>query len=313
MQRVRHAGDLCHPFFFLALQFRRVLLFLPLQLPFALRHRQAHGLVCGLQCGFLLRLGVIGDGLCLGQRIFHGGFCLGLDPLCGGFRLGHGSVAPCDLAHGFAGQSFGAQNLQTSGANINPMHAAAHEAQAMRTALLLVLGLRLKEGCETNFHHQRRKKRDDESQHRVNPDPHHADLVGIQVAALLRGGLDGDRALALQQAAHNFHRGGDAVHLGALDRRLTRLVKPFRLLLAVIKFRADSVNLPRGRIIFRVNLLRLRRPLGDQRGQAGRQFFPFMVRFLALAAGANVKFLAQPMRVGLDLGNLLTAFAIDRG
>ena len=87
----------------------------------------------------------------------------------------------------------------------------------------LLLGL--EERGETDLHHQRREKRHDEREHRVNPDAHHADLIRENVAAFLRGGVDGHRAFAEQQAAHDLHRGRDAMHLCVRESPLHALRK----------------------------------------------------------------------------------------
>src|SRR5947199_5286575 len=105
----------------------------------------------------------------------------------------------------------------------------------MRGALLLGL----EKGGETDLNHQCRKESDDESQHGINPNPHHADLVGEYVTTLLGRGLNGHGAFALDQAAHDFHCRSDAVHLSFSDGGLTRLVKSLSLLAVGIDFRAN--------------------------------------------------------------------------
>src|SRR2546425_8667514 len=92
--------------------------------------------------------------------------------------------------------------------------------------------LSMENGGETDLHHQRGKESDDESQHGINPNPHHADLVGEYVTTLPGRGFDRHGAFTLDQATHDFHRGGDAVHLSFSNGGLTRLVKSLSLFAA---------------------------------------------------------------------------------
>src|SRR5262249_58645491 len=110
------------------------------------------------------------------------------------------------------------------------------------------LAVGLKYSRETDLDHQSWKERDDECQHRIHPNPHHADLVGENVAALLGGGLNGHRAFTLDQAAHDFHSGGDTVDLSFADGSLTRLVKALGFLAAGIEFGPDCIHPPCDRV-----------------------------------------------------------------
>src|SRR5206468_7550973 len=132
-----------------------------------------------------------------------------------------------------------AQNLLTAGARVEPVQAASAETETMRGALLL----RLETGGETDLNHQRRQESDDESQHGINPNPHHADLVGEDVTTRLGRGSTRHGAFTLDQAAHDFHCSSDAVHLSFSDDGLTRLVKSLSLFAAGIDFRANPIHL----------------------------------------------------------------------
>ena len=178
------------------------------------------GILAQLNLAFNFQLLEFTQGVLLNQhlveRIFQAG-TLG-DPLIfllfqlrlvrggGSIRGGQCLVADGNRGGRFTGHALGAQNLLSARAGVEPMQAATEEAKAMSGTLLLGL----EEGGETDLNHQGRQESDEKSQHRINPDAHHADLVSVQVAALLGRGLDGDGAFTQHQAAHDFHRGGDA-------------------------------------------------------------------------------------------------------
>ena len=193
------------------------------------------------------------------------------------------------------------------------MQTTAEETEAMRRTQLLGL----EERRETKLHHERRQERDDEREHRINPDADHADLVGENVAAFLGRGRDGQGALAEEQAAHDFHRGRDAMHLRVANGRLAHLVVAVRLLAAGIQFRAHRLNralgLERVLLFLRrrgeglINLRRLRRAGFHEQGQAGQQFLTLAIRLLALAAGTTVEILAQLARIRVHLRHALAA------
>ena len=193
------------------------------------------------------------------------------------------------------------------------MQTTTEETEAMRRAQLH----RLEERGEAKLHHERRQERDDEREHRINPDADHADLVGKNVAAFLSRGRDGQGALAEEQAAHDFHRGRDAMHLRVANGRLARLVVAVRLLAARIQFRAHRLNRAlglervllflRGRRESPINLRRLRRAGFHEQGHGGQRFLALAVRLLALAAGTAVEVLTQLARVRLDLRNAVAA------
>src|ERR1051326_6181648 len=104
---------------------------------------------------------------------------------------------------------------------------------------------RLEYSRKTNLHHQCGKESDDERQHRIDPNADHADLVSKDVAALLGGEFYRHRTLTHDQAAHDFHRGSVAVHLGLSNGSLARLVKSLRSLAARIDFGANPIHLDR--------------------------------------------------------------------
>src|SRR5439155_8690906 len=138
-----------------------------------------------------------------------------------------------------AGDSFSTQNLLTAGARVEPVQAAAAETETMRGALLLGL----ENGGETDLNHQRRQESDDESQHGINPNPHHADIVGEDVTTRLGRGSNRHGAFTLDQATHDLHCSSDAVHLSFSDGGLTFLVKSLGLLAAGVDFRPNPIHL----------------------------------------------------------------------
>src|SRR4030095_877467 len=160
-----------------------------------------------------------------------------------------------NLFGGFAGRALGAQNLDPPGATLQPVQAPAKETQTNSRALLLVLPLLVFEsGREANLNEQRRQESDDEREHRINPDAHHADLVREQIAALLGGRSNGYGALTEEQAAHDFHGVADAVHLSLPNGGLTLFVKCFCFLPRSIQLSANAINLLNGCRQFLVNL-----------------------------------------------------------
>ena len=106
-------------------------------------------------------------------------FFFGYSLIRGSIRRRHGLVARGDLPRGLSGKAFRTQYLLTAGAHIEPVQAAPHETETMRGPRLLWL----KDRRKTNLHHQSRQKGNDEGQHRINPNPHHADLIRQNVTA----------------------------------------------------------------------------------------------------------------------------------
>src|SRR5206468_1923632 len=129
---------------------------------------------------------------------------------------------------------------------VEPVQAAPQKTETMRRPLLLWL----EDRREANLNHQGGKESDDESQHRINPYPHHADLVGEDIAALLRGEQDRHGTLTLDQTADDFHRGSNTMHLSFSNGGFTRLVKALSLLAAGIDFRAGPIHRLDHRLIF---------------------------------------------------------------
>ena len=117
--------------------------------------------------------------------------------------------------------------------------------------------------------------------------------------------------LAHQQAADDFHRGGDTEHLGILDGGLAFFVKSFCLFLAVSQLRANPVRRRGGRVEILINLLFLRSELGGLRGIGSQQFIMFTIGFFALGGGAVVKFRAQRVSIIFHLGDPAAALGID--
>jgi len=78
------------------------------------------------------------------------------------------------------------------------------------------------------------------------------------------------------QAAHDFHRGRDAVHLRVPDGRLPRLVISLSLLAASIDLRANPVRFLDYCRKLLVNLFPFRLLLFCQGRQRGRQFFALL-------------------------------------
>ena len=117
---------------------------------------------------FCLRDVVVG----LLNQLFHVGRFL---PLQLPFFFGQCPVANIDFIRRVVGEAYRARHLLAAGTNVKFMQPAAKETQAIFRTFFLWM----KNGGETDFHQQRGQERDDESQHRINPDAHHADLVRV--------------------------------------------------------------------------------------------------------------------------------------
>ena len=228
---------------------------------------------------------------------------------CGGGRVRRCQIffAKGHLIGGFTGQAFRPQNLLAPRPRVKPVQPLAKKTETMRRTRLF----RLEEGGETNFNHQRRQEGDDECEHRINPDAHHADLIGENVTAFL--GARGDRhgTLTHQQSAHDFHRGGDAMHLGVFDGRLARLVESLGLLAAHIGLGANPVHFLHGRCQLLIRQLGLRRPFRRQLGLGHQQLFALAVCFLPPGAGTPVELLAHAAGVHLHLTHPVTPAVVD--